>query len=703
MITIHPARTAGYCAGVARAVNAVRGEMGKYPMATYGPLIHNKTVTDELAANGVRIMDDLDDWRGETVVIRSHGISPSREAEMKRRGIPYIDCTCPDVKKIHRIAQSLPEGHVLIVLGEASHPEVTAYLSEGAVVAPGLEELLAKLKPERQYSLVAQTTFERGKFEKIASRLSEIRPDITVHDTICDATGKRQAEAEELARRMDVMLVLGDRNSSNTRKLFEICAKHCERTYLLASVHEFRLQFLKADDKIGITAGASTPPAITKEAIQFMNDIANTELQTAAAAAEEMQAAPAPEIKPAPAAESFEDMLNESLVSLHTGDIVKATVISVTSSEVTVDLGYKSDGLITKAEMTEDPNAEITQLVKPGDTFDVQVLRVNDSDGNVLVSKKRLDNQVHFKVIEQAFTDKTPLPGKVTEVVKGGLIALIENCRVFVPSSQISNRFVEDLSVFKGREFNFNILEFDRSKRRIVAGRKELAAIEHQQRRDELFGSLEAGQRLEGVVSRIVEFGAFIDLGGVDGLVHISELSWKRVRKVTDVLQAGDKVTVTVIEVNPEKNKISLSLKDNESNPWNNVAEKYPVGSIVEGKVVRMTTFGAFVTLEDGVDGLVHISQIANRHIAKPEEELSVGQIIQVKVTDINEESHKISLSKREADFGGDAEEDEAVDSGEELVEEDAVEEDAVEEESVVEEVAETADEEVSADDGTEE
>lgn len=358
-------------------------------------------------------------------------------------------------------------------------------------------------------------------------------------------------------------------------------------------------------------------------------------------------------------AQSFEEMLNESFVALHTGDIVKGTVIHVNSSEVTVNLGYKSDGIITRAEMTDDPTADITQMVKKGDVIEVYILRVNDGDGNVQASKKRLDAQTNYKLIEQAFTDKTPMAGKVAEVVKGGLIAIINGCRVFIPSSQISNRYVEDLTVFKGREFNFSILEFDRSKRRIVAGRKELAAVEQQQRRDELYSTLEIGQRIEGTVSRLVEFGAFIDLGGVDGLVHISELAWRRVRKVTDVLHVGDRVMATVIDVNPEKNKISLSLKDSDHNPWNSVADRYPVGSVVEGKVVRMAPFGAFVTLEDGVDGLVHISQIANRHVAKPEEELSIGQVISVKVTDIDEENHRISLSKREVDAIMDSEDSE--------------------------------------------
>lgn len=348
--------------------------------------------------------------------------------------------------------------------------------------------------------------------------------------------------------------------------------------------------------------------------------------------------------------QSFEEMLNESFVTLHTGDVVKGTVIQVTNSEITVNLGYKSDGIITKGEFTDDSNSDLSALVNIGDAIEVLVMRVNDGDGNVLVSKRRLEAQTNYKLIEQAFNDKAVVTGRIQDLVKGGLIANVFGNRVFVPSSQISNRYVEDLSVFKGKEFNFNILEFDRSKRRIVAGRRELASQEQKVRREELFASLEVGQKIEGTVSRITDFGAFIDLGGADGLVHISELAWRRVKKVSDILSVGEAVTVTVIDINPEKNKISLTLKDINNNPWNNVAEKYPVGSIVEGRVVRMAPFGAFVNLEDGVDGLVHVSQISDKHVVKPDDELSVNQLVTVKVTDVDGENKKISLSKKLAD-----------------------------------------------------
>lgn len=348
--------------------------------------------------------------------------------------------------------------------------------------------------------------------------------------------------------------------------------------------------------------------------------------------------------------QSFEEMLDSSLMSLHNGAIVKGTVMHVTTNEVIVDLGYKSDGIISRAEFSNDTTTDLVELVKVGDVFDVSVLRVNDGDGNVLVSKKKVDNQLNFKHLEAAFNDKTPLPGKVTDIVKGGLIANILGCRVFVPASQISNRFEQNLETFKGKEFDFNILEFDRSKRRIVGGRRELATQQADKRRTEIFGSIEVGNTVEGTVSRLVDFGAFVDLGGVDGLIHVSEASWKRVRKISDVLSVGDKVTAYVIAIDPEKGKISLSLKDAKADPWNGIAERYPIGEIFEGTVARLANFGAFVTLEEGIDGLVHISQIANKHVAKPDDELKPGQIINVKIVDIDQVNHKISLSKREAD-----------------------------------------------------
>jgi len=347
---------------------------------------------------------------------------------------------------------------------------------------------------------------------------------------------------------------------------------------------------------------------------------------------------------------TFEELLAESFTTLHTGKVVKGTVLRVTPTEVIVDLGYKSDGVIPRGEFTEDTTTPLAELVKPGDEFDVFITRVNDGEGNVMASKKKLDSQAGYKLLEEALENKTPVPGKITEIIRGGLIASIHGCRAFVPSSQVAGRFVEDLTPFKGKEMNFHILELDRSKRRIVAGRRELAALEVQQKRTELFEKIEVGTRMSGTVSRLVNFGAFIDLGGVDGLVHVSEISWKRVRKAEEVLKEGQTVNVIVIGIDPEKGKISLTMKDAAMNPWNGVEERFPVDHIVEGTVVRLAPFGAFVNLEDGIDGLIHISQIAHRHIAKPDEELTIGQTVSVAVTAIDLENKKISLSKKLAD-----------------------------------------------------
>jgi len=350
--------------------------------------------------------------------------------------------------------------------------------------------------------------------------------------------------------------------------------------------------------------------------------------------------------------QSFAEMLDESFTSLKNRDIVKGTVVRVTPTEVIVDLGFKSDGIVTRSEFSEDQTTELSELVKPGDVIEVFIVRVNDGDGNVLCSKRKVDSQLGLKNVEAAFNDKTIMRGKVADVVKGGLTVSIDGCRAFVPSSQISNRFVKDLEEFKGKEFDFNIIEFDRSGRRlrIIASRRALAEQEAAARSSEIFGKLAVGQHIEGTVSRIVDFGAFIDLGGVDALLHVTELSWQRVRKVTDVLAIGDKIDTIVKDFDPVAGKISLSLKDAKDNPWANISEKYPIGEIVKGVVMRFAQFGAFVQLEEGIDGLIHISHIADKRVTKPADELTVGQEIDVRVISIDVDAQRISLSKREAD-----------------------------------------------------
>ena len=559
--------------------------------------------------------------------------------EAEAKGLKILDGTCPFVKKIHNIVHDkLAEGMGIIIVGDGTHPEVigiNGWCENAAVILEDEEAAKTKEIPEKEkYAVVVQTTFRQAKLDKILEILQDRGVNMEVHNTICSATEKRQTEAEELSKTVDKMIVIGGKNSSNTQKLVEICAKNCGNTVHIETICDLVLNNFGKDDKIGITAGASTPPAIIKEVVVTMSEALENAVQNLEGSEEA----------------TFEQMLEESLVTLHTGDVVKGTVIQVVNEEVSVNLGFKSDGIIARGEFSSDPTVIPSKTVQPGDEIEVFVVRVNDGDGNVMLSRKRIEAQKGIEEIEAAYNDKAVVTGTVTNVVKGGLIAVVNGVNVFIPSSQVSNRFIEDLSVFNGQELEFNIIEVDRVKRRFIGGRKALVEQEIAAKRAALFETIQAGSRVNGTVSRLTDFGAFVDLGGVDGLIHISEMSWGRISNPKEVLKEGQEVEVFVLDVDKEKGKISLSLKDADKNPWKLAAEKYAVGSIVEGKVVRMVPFGAFVELEPGVDGLVHISQIANKHVVKPEDELKVGEIINVKVLEVNPEQKKISLSKRQAD-----------------------------------------------------
>lgn len=640
MSNIRVAESAGFCFGVKRAIEMAYEAIGVEPkLYSYGQLIHNKTVTDDLASKGLEIVESLDGLTEGTLLIRSHGVGKALYDEAEAKGLKILDGTCPFVKKIHNIVHDkLAEGMGIIIVGDGTHPEVigiNGWCENAAVILEDEEAAKTKEIPEKEkYAVVVQTTFRQAKFDKILEILQDRGVNMEVHNTICSATEKRQTEAEELSKTVDKMIVIGGKNSSNTQKLVEICAKNCGNTVHIETICDLVLNNFGKDDKIGITAGASTPPAIIKEVVVTMSEALENAVQNLGGSEEA----------------TFEQMLEESLVTLHTGDVVKGTVIQVVNEEVSVNLGFKSDGIIARGEFSSDPTVIPSKTVQPGDEIEVFVVRVNDGDGNVMLSRKRIEAQKGIEEIEAAYNEKAVVTGTVTNVVKGGLIAVVNGVNVFIPSSQVSNRFIEDLSVFNGQELEFNIIEVDRVKRRFIGGRKALVEQEIAAKRAALFETIQAGSRVNCTVSRLTDFGAFVDLGGVDGLIHISEMSWGRISNPKEVLKEGQEVEVFVLDVDKEKGKISLSLKDADKNPWKLAAEKYAVGSIVEGKVVRMVPFGAFVELEPGVDGLVHISQIANKHVVKPEDELKVGEIINVKVLEVNPEQKKISLSKRQAD-----------------------------------------------------
>lgn len=637
---IQVAKSAGFCFGVNRAIEMAYQEAGKGKVYTFGPLIHNKEVTEDLKKYGITSVDSLEGISNATIIIRSHGVGKTVYDALEERGLSYVDGTCPYVKKIHNLVRKYyDEGKKIIIIGDGNHPEVVGingWCGNSAITLNNIEDIAsADLQTEEPYALVVQTTFRENKYQEIVELLEKRKISLLKHNTICSATAERQEEAVKISKNVDKMIVIGDRTSSNTQKLYEICKKNCNNTVYIETIKDLVLNNLNNNDKIGVTAGASTPPVTIKEVIRVMSEIQKDAVQNLEEG-EEL---------------TFQQMLDQSFVSLHTGDVVKGTVIQIANEEVSVNLGYKSDGVIPKGEYSSDPNVVPSQVLQPGDEIEVFVVRVNDGEGNVLLSKKRIEAQKGMEEIEKAFNEKEPVTGKVTEVVKGGLIAVVNGVRVFIPSSQVSNRFIEDLNVFKGQDLTFNIIELDRVKRRIIGGRKELIAKEISEKKAVLFGKLEAGQVINGKVSRLTDFGAFVDLGGVDGLIHISEMSWGRITNPKEILSEGQEVDAIVLDIDKDKGKISLSLKDAKNNPWTNAAEKYAANSVVEGKVVRMVPFGAFVELEPGVDGLVHISQIANKHVVKPEDELKVGEMIHVKVLEVNPEQKKISLSKKEADM----------------------------------------------------
>ena len=651
MSNITVAKSAGFCFGVTRAVEMAYDAIAtQKPLYCYGQLIHNKTVTDDLAQKGLQVVEDLEGLTEGTLLIRSHGVGEDLYKQAKAQGLEILDGTCHFVKKIHDIVhEKKAEGLGIIIVGDGTHPEVigiNGWCDNSAVILASVEEAQTKeIPPMPCYAVVVQTTFRQEKFDKILQILQERGIQMQVHQTICSATEKRQQETETLSQKMDAMVVIGGKNSSNTQKLVEICAKNCRNTVHIETKCDLVLNNFKRGDRIGVTAGASTPPAIIKEVVVTMSEALENAVQNLEGSEET----------------TFAQMLEESLVTLHTGDVVKGIVISVSDTEeVSVNLHYKSDGIIARGEFSSDPTVIPSKTVQPGDEIEVFVVRVNDGDGNVMLSRKRIEAQKGMEEIEEAYNNKAVVTGQVTQVVKGGLIAVVNGVNVFIPSSQVSNRFIEDLSVFNGQELEFNIIEMDRVKRRIIGGRKALVEQEIAAKRAALFETIQAGTKATGTVSRLTDFGAFVDLGGVDGLIHISEMSWGRISNPREVLKEGQTVEVFVLDVDKEKGKISLSLKDADKNPWKLAAEKYSVGSVVEGKVVRMVPFGAFVELEAGVDGLVHISQIANKHVVKPEDELKVGEVIKVKVLEVNPDQKKISLSKRQAEAPAEATEEAA-------------------------------------------
>ena len=624
------AKTAGFCFGVQRAVDtAYEHADDKGRVYTYGQIIHNEEVVGDLSRHGVKVIEDdeLPDIRDSKVIIRSHGAEKKVYDILESNGNIVIDATCPFVKKIHNIVRDKSEdGHTIVIVGDENHPEVRGIMGwcVSRPVVIGSEEeaeiftqkcLDGSYSREENISIVSQTTFNYRKFNNIVDIIRNKLYNVTAYKTICNATSVRQREAKEIASKVDAMIVIGGRNSSNTQKLFEISKKECENTYYIQTLVDLDLTTFESVSRVGITAGASTPNKLIKEVHGRMDEM------------------------------NFAELLenDESRVSIKTGEIVEGRVIDVKPDEILVDISYKSDGIIPRNEYTNTPNADLTELVHVGDTITAKVVKTNDGEGSVLLSYKRVAAEKANEKLEAALESGEILTGKVFQVVSGGLNVMYDETRVFIPASLVSDTYEKNLDKYLDQDIEFVLTEYQPKKRRIIGNRKQIIVARKAEAAKELFDRIEVGMTVEGVVKNVTSFGAFIDLGGADGLLHISEMSWGRVDDPKSVLKVGD--TVKAFIKNIDGDKIALSLKFEDTNPWLNADEKYAPGTVVTGKVARMADFGAFIELEPGVDALLHVSQISYEHVNKPEDVYKVGDTVEAAVVECNAADKKISLS----------------------------------------------------------
>ena len=631
------AEHAGFCFGVSRAVELLEKEVesGARPIFTVGPIIHNPQIIDEMSSKGVQIANNVSEIPCDaTAVIRAHGIPQKDLAILKERGIRYLDATCPFVEKIHRIVEQEQE-HIILIGGNPSHPEVIgirSYAGDRTYVFKNEEELEFLVKNNPNFSsnyivVVWQTTFNLTEFEKCCSFLKKNFKNLKVYDTICKATEIRQQETVALASECDAMIIIGGKQSSNTAKLFSIAKSHCPCTVLIEQANEVPINLLYKE-KVGIAGGASTPVCIIEEVKQIMSE------QNVNLVEEEL---------------TFEQMLENSLKVINNGDRVKGIVVGISPSEVKVDLGAKYSGFITRENYSADSSVDLTTVVSVGDEIECIALRVNDIEGTVALSKKKVDAMVGFEKLEKACEEKATLEGKVIEVTNGGLTVVVDGSRVFIPKSLSGKPRGYDFEEMMNETVEFQIAELSvvRGRRKVIGSMRALEAEKRKAARKEFWDNAAVGNRYNGVVKSLTTFGAFVDLGGVDGLLHITEMSWKKIKHPSDVMNVGDEIEVYIKAIDEERKKISLGYKKAEDNPFVIFNNQYNVGDVVTVKVMNLMPFGAFARIIDGVDGLIHISQISNKHIAKPADVLKVGDEVEVKIVDINEETQKIGLSIR--------------------------------------------------------
>ena len=638
MKELRVAESAGFCFGVRRSVEMAEKLLAEYgACASLGELIHNEDVVRSLQEKGMRVIASPEEARaGEQVLIRAHGVAPERIAALEKQGAVVTDATCPKVKAIHKIVRrAAEEGRFVLIVGMKQHPEVEAicgWCGEHAVVenAAQLAEFLVNNTNlcQKPLSLVVQTTQTRSNFTECCEILKKICTNAKISDTICLATFTRQEEAARLAADCDAMVVIGGKHSANSVHLAQICREHCDNVQFIERTDELDMSRLRHADTVGLTAGASTPAWIIKEVRNKMSD----EIKVEETAVEKEM--------------SFDEMLEESLKPIYNGDKVTGEVVSINGNEIIVELGTKQTGIIPAEEFTED-GSKLEDVVHIGDTIEAIVSRVMEQDGVAQLSKKRLDAAKVWTDIEAAVDNGEVLEGTVTEVNKGGIVVNVKGIRVFVPGRESNMPKDADLNEMLKQNVRLNITEVNKGRKRVVGSIRRVAQAERRERMEAIWNEIEVGKHYKGVVKSLTSYGAFVDIGGIDGMVHVSELSWGRIHQPSEVVSVGDEIEVYVIKFDREKRKISLGYKDPEANPWTLFNNRYQVGDVAQVTIVKLMEFGAFAEVLPGVDGLIHISQIANHRIGKPEDVLTVGDVVDAKITAIDDEKHKISLSIR--------------------------------------------------------
>ena len=622
------AESAGFCYGVRRAVLSAerisKDDIG--PIYCLGEIIHNTEVIDSLKQIGIKFVDSISEIKDNSnVIIRAHGESKDINDELIKKNVIINDATCPYVKKIqHLVDEKFMEGYKIIIIGDKNHPEVigiNGWCENSAVIVNSKEEAESLNDDLGKICVIAQTTITFEKWKLIVDILNKKYENILQFNTICNATSERQNEGINIAKTADIMFVIGDNESSNTQKLYEVCSKYCPNTYKINTAQDIPNINYSNVRVIGITAGASTPDWIIKEVKKVMDEINKNDVEL-----------------------SFEEALEQSMKKVQSGQVMKGTIFGYNNTEVFVDLGFKMDGIIPMEEFIEDPDFNPETSLKKGQEIDAYVVRVSDIDG-ITLSKRRVDAIKNIDIIEKYYREKTPIKAKITEIVKGGIIAYFGGVRIFIPGSQVSDRYVEDLGKYLSEEVEFLIIEFNKEKKKIVGSVKLMKNKEKSRLSIDFWANVEVGKTYQGKVKSFIDPGAFIDLGGVDGFAHISELSWEKGKHPSEVLNIGDTVEVRIKSIDKDNKKVALSYKKPEDNPLLAAYNKYNIDDVVKCTIKRILPFGLFAELEKGVEGFIHISQISDFRLSKPSDVVSVDQEVEAKIIEKDEKTKKINLS----------------------------------------------------------